>query len=147
MESGNVSADLIIENMKWPRKFGEAEGRVLYALRNYQTIELVLKAFLSNPLNDGSPPADDVKEVPLGRLIRKFKQLNGNAALHSALAEILKDRNRIAHQALILQDQSLARSMGFEPVSLTDIRFMDSRAQRAMTDLICEFIRIQSRAS
>ncbi|SDR61180.1 hypothetical protein [Paraburkholderia tuberum] len=57
------------------------------------------------------------------------------------LDTIRADRNLIAHQALVCQGNDLAEIIGAEPVSLRVLKEIDRRALKAMTALVCEYIR------
>jgi hypothetical protein len=144
-----VTEDLL-QLRKWPREIDEQEGMVLYSLRNYQTIEMVLKAYLSRATGSPDDPApyplEKVANLPLVRLLKRFKAVNANAELQALLDQVVPDRNRIAHQALLALDPNLAQLMGAAPLSLLELRAMDSRALKAMTLLVCEYARTEPKA-
>lgn len=77
----------------------------------------------------------------MGKLISRFKEINGNTSLHGLLLKARKDRNLIAHQALILQRPEMAAMIGAKALSIEAIREIDARAMKAMTETVCEFIR------
>lgn len=140
-----------LADMYGPRTIEESEWRVLYALKDYQLVESILKAFLCRPIKiEGGQEilskftAEEVKDCPLKILIKKFKTICSDAELLQLLCEIVDDRNLMAHQALIIQDEKLAEMIGEEVLTLEFLRQMDRRAQKAMTALVCAFIRSKS---
>ncbi|MDD2686827.1 MAG: hypothetical protein PHY62_11755 [Gallionella sp.] len=133
---------------QWPRTLEEAEGRILYALNSYQIIETSLKAYLCRlPENTSDPSSTYTKEkvnkLALDQLIKKFKRVNTNGSLHEALEAIREERNEIAHQALVAQKPGIAEILGIDIMDIERLRQIDRRASKAMTDMVCEFIRTQ----
>jgi hypothetical protein len=134
--------------MQWPRTLEEAEGRILYALNSYQIIETSLKAYLCRFSENASDPSskytkEKVNKLALGPLIVEFKRVNTNGSLHETLDAIKEERNEIAHQALVAQKTGIAEILGIDIMNIERLRQIDRRASRAMTDMLCEFIRTQ----
>lgn len=135
--------------MLWPRTLEEAEGRILYALNSYQIIETLLKAYLCRLPEDASAPfstctKEEVNKLALGRLIEKFKLGNKeNKSLCETLDAIREERNEIAHQAFVAQKPGIAEILGIDIMDIERLRQIDRRASKAMTDMVCEFIRTQ----
>ncbi|MCG7564661.1 hypothetical protein [Pseudoalteromonas sp. McH1-42] len=143
--------DDILELMKWPRKLHENEGMVLYALKNYQLIEAVLKSYLckskSDPMIDELEPLFTLEQVqykPLGWLFKKFKTVNTNIQLHKQIEAAINDRNKISHHALISHHPVIAEMIGTEPLCLDELRDVQARSSQLMTDLVCEYIKNRS---
>ncbi|WP_322071949.1 hypothetical protein [Paraburkholderia bannensis] len=134
----------LLEALNGPRAVEQSEWRMLTALKSFQVIESVLKAYLcrANPA-DAAPPyqAAEVLELSLGRLTKKFANLGGSAELVAMLEEIRDDRNVIAHQALVCMEGGLADVIGAKPVSLARLKEIDLRAMKVMAALVAEFIR------
>ena len=134
--------------MEWPRTLEEYEGRVLYALRSFQIIEMVLKAYLCcAPANTSSPEQsqasslEDVQYLDLKKLISRFKKSNSNTELHALLEKCVRDRNRVAHQALITQNSGIAKIIGATALDIKKIREIDRQASNIMGKLVVEFIK------
>lgn len=127
----------------------EAEGRVLYALMSYQVIETTLKAYLCRLSESESSERkskysqSNVKNKPLGWLIKEFKLHNRNIGLQHALDAIKNERDVVAHQALVSQKPGVAEILGVDPMQIQRLREIDRNASRAMTDMVCEFIKSQ----
>jgi hypothetical protein len=81
--------------------------------------------------------------LALGPLIVEFKRVNTNGSLHETLDAIKEERNEIAHQALVAQKTGIAEILGIDIMNIERLRQIDRRASRAMTDMLCEFIRTQ----
>ncbi|MFI8737440.1 hypothetical protein ACIGKM_16130 [Ectopseudomonas toyotomiensis] len=138
-----MSTDLL-ESMKWPRKFDEPEGRVLYALKNYQLIETTLKLYLICPSRSQvNISVEEASELPMGILLKKFKKNNDNQKLHDFLSEILGERNKIAHHALVTQEGEISNLLNIKPIEIHELRKFAEKASKAMTMLVCEFIKTQ----
>lgn len=138
-----MSNDLL-ESMKWPRNFDEPEGRVLYSIKSFQIIETILKLYLTCPsrsMNNYS--AETIKNEPFGILLKKFKRNNDNKGLHDLLSELVNERNKIAHHALVIENGEIARLLNIAPIELKELREIDSKASKAMTKLVCEYIKTQ----
>jgi hypothetical protein len=136
--------------MHYPRQVDEWEGRVLSALKSYQIIETVLKIYLVSATKDRQNNFGEqhtqanVLECPLGVLLSKFDKVKTNVTLKNTLQSIKRDRNVIAHQALVLQNPKLAMLIGGQEINLLDLKLLDRKAIKAMGDLICEFISHQT---
>lgn len=135
--------------MHWPRAMEEGEGRILYALMNYQIIETTLKAYLCR-LHESEADGpklnyanSSVNNKPLGWLIKKFKLHNTNIELQKMLDEINGERNEIAHHALVSQNPEIAEILGVENMRIQRLREIDRNSSRAMTGVVCEFIKSQ----
>lgn len=140
--------DDFLANLRGPRTIEEPEWRVLYALKDYQLAESILKALLCMPTRSEEgqeiPPqftVEQVKDCPLGILVKKFKKVSNDTELLRLLGVIADDRNLMAHQALITQNNIFAEMIGAEVLTLESIREMDRRAMKAMTALVCAFIK------
>lgn len=135
--------------MQWPRTMEEAEGRVLYALRSYQIIETTLKSYLCRLSESDAGETkskytkSDVKNKPLGWLIKEFKKHNTNIDLQRALNAIKNERDEVAHQALVSQKPEIAEILGVDTMQIQRLREIDRNASRAMKDIVCEFIKLQ----
>jgi hypothetical protein len=81
-------------------------------LTNFQLLELSLKLYIGTSydyihlLVEGHMHFDftisDVENYPLERLLNVFGKLNGNEELKKRLNKLKKERNYIAHEALIV---------------------------------------------
>ena len=135
--------------MPWPRTLEETEGRILYALYSYQIIETSLKAYLCrfSENNVSESPSkytkNKVKNKPLSWLITEFKSINTNSALQKTLDAIKDERNEIAHQALVAQKPGIAEILGINIMEIKRLRQIDRQASKAMTAMVCEFIKTQ----
>jgi hypothetical protein len=116
------------------------------SLRSYQTIEVVLRAYLCrvNTIDEaksklGQYPPEKVGEWPLATPIDHFEKNNVNGELHSRLRAIRKDRNVIAHQSLVLQDDGIAQMLGVRPITLKRLTEIDCQATKAANSLIIEY--------
>ncbi|WP_412479685.1 hypothetical protein [Azonexus sp. IMCC34839] len=127
----------------------EAEGRVLYALKSYQIIETTLKAYLCRLSESEAGESrskftkSKVKNKPLGWLLREFKLHNKNVGLQQMLDEIKSERDEVAHQALVSQKPGIAEILGVDTMQIQRLREIDRNASRAMTAMVCEFIKSQ----
>lgn len=86
---------------------------------------------------------EQVKNRPLKILINNFKTISKDAELLQLLHQIVDGRNLMAHQALITQNEAFAEIIGAEVLTLKSLREMDRRAMKAMTALVCAFIKSQ----
>jgi hypothetical protein len=138
----------ILEIMKWPRKLHEKEGMVLYALKNYQLVEAVLKSYLckskSDSIIDDLEPLYTLEQVqykPLGWLFKQFKTVNSNILLHKQIELSLNNRNKISHHALISDHPVMAEMIGTDLLCLDELRRIQVRSSQLMTDMVCEYIK------
>ncbi|MCA2438574.1 MULTISPECIES: hypothetical protein [Vibrio] len=86
--------------------------RTVGILTSFQLLELSLKLYIGKSYDfihalvgdrihfDFS--IEDVENYPLERLLNTFVKLNGNKELHKRLNKLRKQRNYIAHEALIV---------------------------------------------
>jgi len=140
-----TSAEFTLQG--WPRTLEEYEGKLLFALQSFQTVEVVLKSYLNQVAKH--PPVGvsaayrmhDVQNYSLGRLIATFRGINQNVELHRQLEAIVADRNIIAHQSAVARDPHIAKMLGVEVIDLKRMREIDRKAMRAMSALISEFVR------
>lgn len=146
------SFEINIEKLKWPREIKKFEGLVLYSLKSFQSIELILKAYLSIDKNTeadiSSMPLGlgEFEKMPMGQLIKKFKKINNNQELMRRLNEVLDDRNIIAHQALLLGSTSIRNVFELESLSLSKLEKIEKRASKAYLDLVKDFVGYELRA-
>lgn len=96
--------------MKQEQKF--YRDRVVGLLTNYQLLELLLKMYIGTSYEyiqmlvedhihfDFS--VTDVENYPLERLLNLFGKLNSNEELKKRLNKLRKERNYLAHEALIV---------------------------------------------
>ena len=94
----------LLADLRRPRTIEEPEWRVLCALKNYQLVESILKALLCMPTRgeEGQkiPPefaVGQVKDCPLGILLKRFKKISRDTELLRLLDVIADDRNLMAH--------------------------------------------------
>jgi len=50
---------------------------------------------------------DDVENLPLGELIKRFRKYNSNKGLCKLLNDLTKERNHIAHKAYLLTEEKI----------------------------------------
>jgi hypothetical protein len=96
--------------MKQEQKF--YKDRTVALLTSFQLLELSLKLYIGNSYDyihmlveshihfDFS--ISDVESYPLERLLNVFGKLNGNDELKKRLNKLKKERNYIAHEALLV---------------------------------------------
>ena len=87
------------------------EDELYRALEQCQFIEETLKMCLLSAIEIAriqvSPhfplnyKAEDISNLPLGRLANAFAKINDDTALQNALQKITKDRNEVAHRSLL----------------------------------------------
>lgn len=88
------------------------KNRTVGLLTNFQLLELAIKLYIGTSYDyihalvedrihfDFS--VDDIENYPLERLLNVFGKLNGNEKLKKRLNKLRKERNYIAHEALIV---------------------------------------------
>lgn len=88
------------------------KDRTVGLLTNFQLLELALKiyigtsydyihALVEDRIHFGFS-VEDVESYPLERLLNVFGKLNGNEGLKKRLNKLRKERNYIAHEALLV---------------------------------------------
>ncbi len=78
-----------------------------------------------------------IEEDSLGQLITKFEKLSNNDRLIRELKNIKPDRNKIAHQGLLLSKED------WNDNSLISFRIEELRKIRAVTSLVLSRIRVE----
>ena len=88
------------------------KDRAVGLLTNYQLLELLLKMYIGTSYEHIQSlvedhiyfdfSVEDVENYPLERLLNLFGKLNGNDELKKRLNKLKKERNYIAHEALIV---------------------------------------------
>lgn len=134
--------------MEWPRKLEEKEGRVLYSLESFQIIEMILKMYLCrapektlSPKHNQTYSLEEVQHLSLKKLIDNFKKSNDNTDLHALLEKCVKNRNVVAHHALISLKPDFADLIGVETLTLRTLRQIHSQTSKAMGKLAVEFLK------
>lgn len=96
--------------MKQEQKF--YKDRTVAILTNFQLLELSLKLYIGKSYDfihvlvedkihfDFS--IEDIENYALGRLLNLFGKLNGNEELKKRLNKLTKERNYIAHEAMLV---------------------------------------------
>jgi hypothetical protein len=127
-----------------PKTIEELEWRILYALKSFQIIELLLKTAICDERYCRDCAPRDMEEMapkPLGKLIIAFSKVCKNNALLESLKEINDDRNTIAHQALINTNEAIAKRLGGTHMTIDSARDIERRASNMMSDLVLEYLK------
>ena len=95
----------------------EYKQSTLRALSCFQLLEFSLKIYVAvaydlirNKLKDDIPfkyDYKDIKKHSLGMLLNTFQKINDNIELQNRLKSLVKGRNRLAHQALLVAHEEL----------------------------------------
>ena len=88
------------------------KDRTVGLLTNFQLLELILKLYIGASYDTIHSlveerihfgfSVEDVENYPLERLLNVFGKLNGNEELKKRLNKLKKERNYIAHEALLV---------------------------------------------